>query len=302
MLKMTGDPNVQGESLDDLRRAIDRIDDTVLDLLIERATLGAHIAAAKRASGSEEAQGTVFLRPGREMEILRRLVSRATGPLPKAVVVRMWRELFAALISLQGPMSVAVYMPTRGAGFLELARDHYGSLTTMQPSQTTGPVVRAVADGEATVGILPLPRLEGDNPWWPSLVSSTPDTPRIISRLPLCGPGTGRGDGVEALSIGRMLPEKTGKDRSLIALETGSDVSRGGIRSIIEASELPILEFMDSFAPSEDRRLHLIEVTDYVDAQDPRLARLSTDSQIDYALVIGAYAEPFTTEDLSPDA
>jgi hypothetical protein len=59
---------------------------------------------------------------------------------------------------------------------------------------------------------------------------------------------------------------------------------------------------MDSFAPSEDRRLHLIEVTDYVDAQDPRLARLSTDSQIDYALVIGAYAEPFTTEDLSPDA
>jgi chorismate mutase len=267
--------------------------------LTERAALGAHIAAAKKATGeSSDPKGTVFLRPGREMEILRRLVGRSTGPLPKAVVVRMWRELFAALISLQGPMSVSVFMPSRGAGYLELARDHYGSQTSMQPSPTTGPVVRAVADGEATVGILPLPRLEEDKPWWPSLVSGTADTPRIISRLPLCGPGVGRGDGVEALAIGRMPLEKTSHDRSLIALETSSDISRGGIRTIIEASELPILEFMDSFAPSDDRRLHLIEVSDFVDPQDSRLLRLSADAQIDYAVVIGAYAVPFTAEDL----
>ncbi len=292
---------VQGESLDDLRRAIDHIDDTVLDLLTERAALGSRIAAAKKASGeSGGSEGTVFLRPGREVEILRRLIGRATGPLPKTVVVRMWRELFAALISLQGPMAVSVFMPSRGAGYLELARDHYGSQTTMQPSPTTGPVVRAVADGEVTVGILPLPRLEEDKPWWPSLVSNTSDTPRIISRLPLCGPGVGRGDGVEALAIGRMPLEKTGNDRSLIALETSSDISRGGIRTIIDASELPILEFMDSFAPSDDRRLHLIEVSDFVDPQDPRLARLSNDPQIQYAVVIGAYAVPFTAEDLQP--
>lgn len=296
---MTGETTSAGESLPKLRHAIDRIDNTILDLLTERAALGARIASAKKASHDAHAYGEVFLRPGREMEILRRLVKRSSGPFPKPVIVRMWRELFAALISLQGPMSMAVFMPARGAGYLELARDQYGSFTPATSSPTTGPVVRMVADGEASVGILPLPRFEEDNPWWPSLVSETADTPRIIARLPLCGPGIGRGDGVEALAISRMPLEKTGHDRSLIAIETSADISRGGIRSIIEGAKLPIIEFMDSFTPSDDRRLHLAEISDFVDPEDPRVNHLKSDPQILHAVVIGAYAVPFTAEELS---
>lgn len=296
---MTGESTPSTESLEDLRGAIDRIDDALLDLLTERAALGARIAAAKRAAQDAGSYGGVVLRPGREMEILRRLIGRAEGPFPKPVIIRMWRELFAALISLQGAMSMAVYMPTRGAGYLELARNHYGSQTPATTWQTTAPVVRAVAEGEVSVGILPLPRFEEPAPWWPMLFFETPNTPRIISRLPLCGPGAGRGDGVEAMAIGRMPLEATGHDRGLVAIETAADISRGGIRALVESSGLPLLEIIDSYAPSEERRQYLVEVSEYVAADDPRVAKLAADPQIGRAVVVGVYAVPFSAEELS---
>src|SRR3546814_7390778 len=63
-------------SLDDLRRQIDYIDDAIHDLLMRRPDLGRQIG---RATG----QGGVFIRPGREARVLRRLVARHTGPFPK---------------------------------------------------------------------------------------------------------------------------------------------------------------------------------------------------------------------------
>ncbi|TAN57065.1 MAG: chorismate mutase, partial [Magnetospirillum sp.] len=83
-------------TLDQLRREIDRIDDTIHDLLMQRSAVVESIAAAKPA-------GRVTLRPGREAAILRRLLGRHRGPFPKMALVRIWREIMGALVALQGP-------------------------------------------------------------------------------------------------------------------------------------------------------------------------------------------------------
>lgn len=296
---MPGDAAPPAESaLEELRRTIDRIDDKMLDLLVERTALVDRIAAAKRAGG-QDAEGP-YLRPGREMIILRRLLARHSGAFPKPVVVRMWREMFSALVALQGPLSVAVYMPNRGAGYLEMARDQYGAYTPMLPMQSAGPVVRAVSEGEVSVGVLPLPMLEDEHKWWPMLVSEVPGTPRVVSRLPVCGPGPGRGDGAEALAIARLAQEKTGYDRTLVVVETGSDISRAGLRAMIDAAGLPVQEITDSHDLRRDEgRLHLVEVADYVAPDDPRLGVLGADVQVTRTTVIGGYAVPFTSEHLA---
>lgn len=283
-------------SLDDLRQAIDRIDDTMLDLIVQRTAVVEQVGAAKRAAGEVEG---IFLRPGREMAILRRLLERHSGAFPKPVAVRMWREMFSALVALQGPMSVAVYMPERGAGFLELARDQYGAYSPMIPSQTAGAVVRAVAEGEATVGIVPLPRLEEENAWWPMLVSGVASTPRVITRLPICGPGMGRGDGIEALAIARLDQEQTGDDRSLIAIEAGAEFSRAGLRAAAEAAGIQVLEIMDSREISEGVRLHLMETSTYCAAEDPAVQRLQAEASVTRVTVIGGYATPLSADDLT---
>ena len=107
--------------LSNLRDEIDQIDDALHDLLMRRADVVDQVKDAKADSG-----GAIF-RPGREAEILRRLADRHSGTLPRDVIIRMWRELVSAFVSLQGPFSVSVGIPaTWGAGILPaiiLARD-----------------------------------------------------------------------------------------------------------------------------------------------------------------------------------
>lgn len=300
---MPGDaapPSVSGSAdsvLEELRRAIDAIDDRLHDLVLERARVVEGIGAAKRAAGQES--GPVFVRPGREMAILRRLLARHSGPFPRSVIVRMWREMFAGTLAVQNPLNVAVYMPARGAGYLEIARDQYGAYTRMEPMQTPGTVVRMVAEGQATIGVLPLPMLEEGQKWWTMLVSDVPGTPRVISRLPTCGPGPGRGDGAEALAIGRMPPEPTGDDRTLLVVETRPDLSRAGIKALVEQAGLPVQELADTDEPHAGDRLHLLELSAYVAPDDPRVVHLGLDSQVARAMVIGGYAVPLVADDLA---
>lgn len=315
---MPGDaapPSVSGSSdsvLEELRRSIDVLDDRLHDLVIERARVVERIGAAKRAAGQENGpqgaacQGVasqggapVFVRPGREMAILRRLLARHSGPFPRAVVVRMWREMFAGTLTVQNPLNVAVYMPVRGAGYLEIARDQYGAYTRMDPMQTPGAVVRAVAEGQATIGVLPLPMLEEGQKWWSMLVSDVPGTPRVISRLPICGPGAGRGDGAEALSIGRMAQEPTGDDRTLLVVETRPELSRAGLKALVEQAGLPVQELVDTDEPHAGDRHHLLELNAYVAPDDPRVATLGLDAQVARAMIVGGYAVPLSADDLA---
>lgn len=282
-------------SLHDLRASIDRIDTALHDLIMERALVAQQIGARKRAEGEEG----IFLRPGREMEVLRRLMERHSGDFPRPVVVRLWREIFSALVALQGPMTLAVYMPERGAGFLELARDHYGAYTPTVCHATPGAAVRAVTEGEATVGILPLPRPDEEAPWWPMLVSDAPNTPRIVARLPLCGPGPGRGNGVEGLAIARLTPDATGDDHSLLVLETSPDISRAGVRGLVEGIGLTGVECLGNrdLGPSSAvvARLHLVEVDSACTTGDTRLAALAAIPQVQRVFPIGVYATPFAS-------
>src|SRR5215831_16071836 len=137
--------------LQHLRQRLDEIDDRLQDLLIERAEIVSGVAASKKAGNQPAFQ------PAREAEIIRRLVGRHRGAFPVANLVRMWREMLAATVRLQSPFSVAVFAPADRPGFWDLARDHYGSNTPMAACDTAGQVIRAVAGGESSAGVLPLP-------------------------------------------------------------------------------------------------------------------------------------------------
>jgi chorismate mutase len=280
-------------SLDNLRQEIDRIDDELHDLLMRRGRIAEQIGAVKD-NGSQ-----IVLRPGREAEILRRMVARHQGRFPKTTLIRIWRELIGGMVGLQGPVSVAVYMPERGTGYLELARDHYGAYTPMTALRSPGQVVRAVAEGSATVGVMPMPDREDIEPWWISLMGDSADMPRIISRLPFSGPGPGRGDGIEALAIGRLTPEATGYDRSWLALETTPDISRARLRSVLGAAGLePTL--LAATQRSEDNWLHLVEISGAITADDRRITRLVERKQpVIHAVLLGGYPVPFSPEELT---
>ncbi len=275
-------------SLDALREEIDIIDDQIHDLLMRRAEMARMVAAAKAG------QGPVLLRPGREAAVLRRLLGRHQGAFPSAVVVRLWREIFSAIVAMQGPYSMAVCIqPDRGGhGFVELARNQYGSNTPMTIHQSASQVVQEVWEGRASVGVLPLPQAEDSIAWWPSLLSQLSGTPRVIGRLPFFAGDRG---GLEALCVACLEPEPSGgEDHGLIAVDSGPNLSRASLVTAFEDAGFDTLGVMDVRPLADGTRLTLVEVWGFVAQDDPRLHRLEglEGTVGGRAVVVGSYAQP----------
>ena len=258
--------------LDELRQRIDGIDDAIHDLLLQRAEVVKRIGAVKGA-------GQVALRPAREAAILRRLAANHRGELPVTVVLRMWRELISGLTQMQGRFGVVVYAPEERRGFWDVARDHFGSFTPMTAAKTPVAVVRAVAEGTASVGVVPYPFEDDADPWWRFINGEDDKTPHVVARLPFFGRGNGRGEDRDALVIALVPHEPTAAsvteralDRSLVRIELGEDVSRARLKEALEAVGLPVLYFCSWLSRPGSAPVHLAEVAGFVGTHDPRLA------------------------------
>src|SRR5690242_12575942 len=82
--------------LEELRRAIDAVDDGLLDLVLRRGELVAEVGRGKSAGEAP------IYRPAREAQVLRRLLARARDANEKHHVLRIWRALMAASYERQG--------------------------------------------------------------------------------------------------------------------------------------------------------------------------------------------------------
>jgi chorismate mutase / prephenate dehydratase len=282
--------------LAELRHRLDEIDDKVHDLLIERAEIISMVAASKR-----NGQLAAF-QPAREAEIIRRLVGRHRGDFPVATLIRMWREMLSATVRLQAPFAVAVFAPTEAQAFWDLARDHYGSSTPMSAYRSIGQVIRAVAKGQAATGVLPMPQEGEADPWWRQLVSRDENAPRVVARLPFGARGNARGDGADALAIGRGTQQETGADRTFLATETAADISRGRIFRILSSLGLNCTFFAS--CEHAGGAVNLIEIDGFVRISDPRLDsfRAQFGGALHRMLPFGGYALPISSAALTDAA
>jgi chorismate mutase len=268
--------------LDDLRGEIDEIDTALHDLIMRRAAIVGNIAAAK---GEQTASG---MRPGREAQILRRLVARHDGPFPRGSLVRIWREIISAVTAMQGPYSVAVFADNDG-GLWDMSRDYFGSCTKISTRSARRDVVAGVADGTVTHGVLPYPPDEDDRPWWSGLWSS--DAPRIVLRLPFTGFGNARGRNARALVLARIAPEPTGDDRSLIMIEMAEERRRVVFAEMLSRAGL---QGRLVCAARDGSLQYLVEAEGFLESGDERLGFLMEEEKVDRVQIIGAYPMPLS--------
>ena len=88
-------------SLADLRREIDRIDETMHALLMERGEIIDRLIAVKQTQES----GSAF-RPAREADMMRRLADRHRGILPLDTAESIWRVMIATFTFVQAPSTL----------------------------------------------------------------------------------------------------------------------------------------------------------------------------------------------------
>lgn len=275
-------------TLDTLRQKIDRIDEQMHDLLIERTSLVEEIRGRKSRAGAP------VIQPAREAEIFRRLAARHRGPFPLGAVHRIWREIISAITALQQPLAIAVYVPDDQPGAWDIARDHYGSQVPMTPFSTISQVIRAVTDRSATIGVLPMPSEDEADPWWRQLISRDAGAPRIIGRMPFAGRGNARA-GRDAVAIACQPVEPNTCDRTFIVVEVPAQISRARLQSCLNAAGFQC-DLLAAWT-SDGLCLTLAELHGAVAPDDARLGDLSAQlgEPIDRVSHLGGYAEPFVT-------
>ena len=284
-------------TVDDIRRDIDALDDRIHDLLMERAELVVGIGREKRRTGTQVVQ------PDREAIMIRRLLARHQGPLPREGVVRIWRELVGAVSLLQTGLRVAVVAPDDSSGLImwDMAKDYFSSVLPMLKAGNPSAALGLVRDGEATFAVLPWPENEDGQPWWRLLLDDAGDRPmRIMARLPFGDRNRSEANPASrALVVARVRFEPSGDDRSFVALRIGPDASRA--RVVDRAGSLGMkVRSLCSFDLKDGlQTLHLLEIEDYLAPGDPRLAALP--GSLDYpegtCLCLGGYPVPPVYDD-----
>jgi chorismate mutase len=165
------------ETLADLRDEIDRIDACLHEMLMQRGEIIDRLIAVKARTG-----GSSAFRPGREADMMRRLVERHKGILPLDTVESIWRIIISTFTFVQANYSVHADISGGDAQMRDCCRFHFGFTVPYVPHKDVAAVVEAVSAASGDLGLVPVAADPASGAWWRHLTA--PAAPKIIARLP----------------------------------------------------------------------------------------------------------------------
>ncbi len=260
------------ETLADIRNEIDRIDNEVHDLLMERASLVSSVAQAKRGKGMQ------IVQPAREARLMRRLLGRHKGLLPRRTIIRIWRELISSVSMLQTGLSVAV-ADEDGFARWDMAKNYFGSSLPMRSVGGLQNTISEVIKDQANFAVMPWPEMDDEKPWWVNLFNRQSDEPLSI----ICALPYDKTEGLQtsnvidkALVVSKVSFTASDIDNSFIGLELDAGVSRTSICDHAKASKLDVVNmYIAPAAHSEASKYCLLCVKGFVAKDNKKLVELA---------------------------
>lgn len=143
------DKTPESQDLEDLRRRIDELDRSLVNLLSARARVVVEVGKAKMV------EGTPIYAPDREQAVLRRIAEFNTGPLPQKTLQAIYRELMSGSFALERPLRIG-YLGPEGS-FSHLASTmKFGASVEYVPVTDIRAVFDEVAKGHCDLGMVPI--------------------------------------------------------------------------------------------------------------------------------------------------
>lgn len=265
------------EDLSEFRVKIDKIDDQIINLLIERTEIVKQVGQHKAKTSASRS----FIRAGREATMLRNLTKKAGDKFPPAAIATIWRIIISMSLCTEQKMSIAAYVSGSDKSCIWRAREYYGSFINITPFSSTDEVIANVANGDISIGILPLID-DSKNPWWVRPQEEKNDVyvfariPFVESRELLSPP---------VLAIANVTPESTGDDVSVIAL------CNAGNKNSVETA------FADAglkarIIAENNEKNYLVETEGFLSAGDSILDKIKNSLDGITPRLLGAYAAP----------
>ena len=141
-------PADQSPNLDDLRRRIDEVDQRLVELLGERASIVVDIGKAKHTGG------TPIYAPHRERQVIERAIANNKSPLPARTIEAIYRELMSGSFAIERPLRVGYLGPPGSFSHLAAVR-HFGSSVEVDDLHEIDHVFEEVAAGRCHYGLAP---------------------------------------------------------------------------------------------------------------------------------------------------
>ncbi len=260
------------KTLADIRKEIDRIDDDVHSLLMERASLVSSVAKAKRGNGMQ------IVQPAREARLVRRLLGQHEGPLPRRTIIRIWRELISSVSLLQTGLTVVVAGDNDdGNKRWDMAKNYFGSSLPMRSVGGLQNALSDVTEGRASFAVMPWPEMDDEGvPWWENMLNHQSEEPlSIICALPYdCTERLQTSDVHDkAVVVSKISFMDSGLDNSFIGLELDAEVSRTRIREYAQDAGLNLVNVYGASAAHNDvARMYLLLVEGYVERDSENLS------------------------------
>lgn len=136
-------------NLEDLRKQIDALDDTLLKQLNERIRLAVEVGQVKAADGE-----SVYA-PAREKDLLMRLMQENPGPISEKSLRAVYREIMSAALAVEKGIQIA-YLGPPATFTHQAAREKFGASVAYHECETITDVFTAVESEVAEYGVVPV--------------------------------------------------------------------------------------------------------------------------------------------------
>jgi len=131
------------------RKAIDRLDAQIVQLLNRRTQHVLEIGALKLKGGEE------IYAPQRERTVLQRICRSNSGPLTNEALLAIYREVMSSALAVEKPMTIA-YLGPEATFTHQAALKRFGSRLAYVPLKTIADVFHEVAKRRADFGVVPI--------------------------------------------------------------------------------------------------------------------------------------------------
>ena len=137
------------KKLEALRRKIDKIDDSLLELLNKRLSVVQEVGNLKNTTKQ------AIYRPEREAQIIDRLNSINRGIITKSAIEAIFLEIFAVSRNLERAEQIA-YLGPLGSFTHQAAESRFGAMGDYLPMNSIRAVFKAIETKRAKYGVVPI--------------------------------------------------------------------------------------------------------------------------------------------------
>lgn len=273
------------EELLGCRKKIDKIDEEILALLQKRMEIVNEVRKIKSQNGEE-----FFIKSAREADMIKALVSKYDGVLPKSTIIGIWRKIIVSANVMEQPLKIALHNPEKIVDYNYLLREYYADFVPIISHDSVANTSLDIEKKIAQIAAFALPKSDNDNScenWWINLANNQNGI-KVFAKIPFLSCE----DAPSLALLAIKKQEKSSADNSLFCIEIATTISKSQILAAMKEVGITakILKTAQLKAVN-DISFHLIEAEGFYDEKSDEITSLAKHKIHPFVKVLGVYPQ-----------